>query len=139
MYFIHITQIYLNQNLLSVVFRKPNVEIHNLQPSQILTRPLPSLPYSSDTQQFLKKFKFQNSYVTDDEYLKLCSILVKYRNCYAAYKNDVGQMATPFRIRLKPNSKLQTQRLIHYREKLKKLLDELEKTQYYLPNWFYSV
>ena len=38
--------------------RNPNVEIHNLQPSQILNRPLPSLPYSPDTQQFLKKFKF---------------------------------------------------------------------------------
>ena len=111
--------------------RKLNVEVHNSQPSQILTRPLPSLPYSPDTQQFLNKFEFQYSDVTDDEYLTLCSILVKYRNCYATHKNVVGQIATPFRIRPKPNAKLQTQRptkvLIHYREKLKKLLDELEK------------
>ena len=103
--------------------RKPNVEVHNLQPSQILTRPLPSLPYSPDTQQFLNKYKFQYSDVTDDEYLTLCSILVKYRKCYASYKNDVGQRATLFRNRLKPNAKLQTQRPtkvpIGYREKLK--------------------
>ena len=100
-------------------------------PSQILTRPLPPLPYSPDTQQFLNKVKLQYSDVTDDEYLQLCSILVKYRTCYATHKNDVGQIATPFRIRLKPNAKLQTQRPtkvpIHYREKLKTLLDEIEK------------
>ena len=111
--------------------RNPHVEINNLQPSQVLTRPLPPLPYSPDTQQFLNKFKFQYSDVSDEESLQLCSILVKYRTSYATHKNDVGQIATPFRIRLKPNAKLQTQRPtkvpIHYREQLKKLLDELEK------------
>ena len=111
--------------------RNPQIEINNLQPSQILTRPLPPLPYSPDTQQFLHKFKFQYSDVTDEEYLQLCSILVKYRSCYATHKNDVGRITTPFRIRLKPNAKLQTQRPtkspIHYRENLKTLLDELEK------------
>ena len=102
-----------------------------MQPSQILTRPLPPLSYSPDTQQFLNKFKFQYSDVTDEEYLQLCPILVKYRTCYATHKNDVGRIATPFRIRPKSNAKLQTQRPtkvpIHYREKLKTLLDELEK------------
>ena len=111
--------------------RNPQVGINNLQPSQILIRPLPRLPYSPDTQQFLSKFKFQYSDVTDDEYLQLCSILVKYRTCYATHKNDVGQIATPFRNRLKPNAKHQTQRPtkvpIQYREKLKTLLHELEK------------
>ena len=101
-----------------------------LQP-QILHRPFRPLPYSLDTRQFLNKFKFQYSDVTDDEYLKLCSILGKYQNCYATHRNDVGQIATPFRIRLKPNAKLQTQSStkvpIHRREKLKTLLDELEK------------
>ena len=79
----------------------------------------------------LNEFKFQYSEVTDKEYLQLCSILVKYRNCYATHKNDVGQIATLFRIRLKPNAKLQTQKPtkvpIHYREKL---LDELEKPNF---------
>ena len=111
--------------------RNPQVEINNLQPSQILTRPLPPKPYSPDTQQFLNKFKFQYSDVTDEEYLQLCSILVKCRTCYATHKNDVGQIATPLRIRPKPNAKLQIQRPtkvpLHYREKLKTLLDELEK------------
>ena len=65
------------------------------------------------------------------KFINKLHILVKYRTCYATHKNDVGQIATPFRIRLKPNAKLQTQRPtkvpIHYRKKLKTLLDELEK------------
>ena len=46
-------------------------------------------------------------------------------------KNDVGKISTPFRIRIKENCKLQTQRSskvpIHYRDRLNKFLLELEK------------
>ena len=46
-------------------------------------------------------------------------------------KMTVGKISTPFRVRLKPNANLQTQRPtkvpIHYREKLNALLEELEK------------
>ena len=56
--------------------------------------------------------------------------MVKYQHCYATHCNDVGKIATPFRVRLKSNAKLQTQRPskvpTHYRDKRKKLLDELE-------------
>ena len=111
--------------------KKSNIKKNNLQPSQLLNRPLPSLPYSSDVQQLLKKFKFQYSDVTDDEYSKLCAILVKYQHCYATHRDDGDKIPTLFRIRLKPNAKLQTQRPIkvrtQYKEKLMKLLVELEK------------
>ena len=44
---------------------------------------------------------------------------------------DVGKISTPFRIRIKENCNLQTQRPskvpIHYRDRLNKLLIELEK------------
>ena len=40
----------------------------------------------------------------------MCQILVKYQSCYATHRNDVGQISTPFCIRLEPNAKLQTQR-----------------------------
>ena len=47
------------------------------------------------------------------------------------HKNDVGKSATPFRIRLKPNAQLLTQRhsevSIHYRDELNNLLKEVEK------------
>ena len=58
-------------------------------------------------------------------------MLLKYKSCYATHKNDVGKISTPFRIRLKPNAQLLTQRPskipIHYRDKLNNLLIELEK------------
>ena len=57
--------------------------------------------------------------------------MIDNQNCYAKHKNDVGKISTPFRIRIKDNCKLQTQRPskvpIHYRDRLTKLLLELEK------------
>ena len=56
--------------------------------------------------------------------------MVKYQHCNSTHRHDVGKIATLFKIRLKPNAKLQTQRPtkvpIYYRDKLKILLDELE-------------
>ena len=79
----------------------------------------------------MKKFNFEYSDLTDTEYVNLCSILINNQNCYAKYKNDVGKTSTPFRIRIKENCKLQTQRPskvpIHYRDRLDELLLELEK------------
>ena len=98
--------------------KKANIGINNLQASQFLNRPLPSPTYSPNTQHFVMKYKFQYPDVTDEEYLKLCVISVKYQHCYATHRNDVGKIASSFRIRLKPNAKLQTQKPtkipIHY-------------------------
>ena len=85
----------------------------------------------SDNLKFINKFNFQFSDLTDTEYITLCNMLLKYKTCYATHKNDVGKISTPFRIRLKPNAQLLTQRPskvpIHYRDKLNSLLKELEK------------
>ena len=58
-------------------------------------------------------------------------MLLKYKTCYATHKNDVGRISTPFRIRLKLNAHLMTQRpfkvAIHDRDKFNALLKELEK------------
>ena len=68
--------------------------------------------------------------MTDTEYINLCNIFINNQNCYAKHRNDVGEISTSFRIRLKENCKLQTQRPskvpIHYRDRLNKLLVELE-------------
>ena len=94
-------------------------------------RIFPSLPYTSENLKFIKKFNFQFSDLTDTEYITLCNMLLKYKTCYATHKNVVGKFSTPFRIRLKPNAQLMTQRPskvpIHYRDKLNVLLKELEK------------
>ena len=69
--------------------------------------------------------------MTDTEYVNLCKIFIKNQHCYAKHKNDVGKISTPFRVRIEENCKLQTQRPskvpIHYRDRLNKLLTELEK------------
>ena len=58
-------------------------------------------------------------------------MILKYKTYYATHKNDVGKISTLFRIRLKPNAQLMTQRPskvpIHYIDKLNALLKELEK------------
>ena len=103
----------------------------NLRPSDKIRKDFPPLPYSTENQQFLKKFNFEYSDLTDTEYVNLCNILINNQNCYAKHKNDVGKISTPFRIRIKDNCKLHTQRPskvpIHYRDRLNKLLLELEK------------
>ena len=68
---------------------------------------------------------------TNTEYITLCNLLPKNKTCNATHENDVGKNST-FRIRLKPNAQLITQRPskvpIHYRDKLNNtLLKELEK------------
>ena len=69
--------------------------------------------------------------MVDEEYVNLCNILINNQRCYAKRRNDVGKISTAFRIRIKENCKLQTQRPskvpIHYRDRLNKLLVEHEK------------
>ena len=109
--------------------------LYNVQPTSHTPekRIFPPLPYTSDNLKFINKFEFQFSDLTDTEYITLCTMLLKYKPCYATHKNDVGKISTPFRIRLKPNAQLLTQRPsftlqvpILYRDKLNALL-KLEK------------
>ena len=107
--------------------------LYNVQPTSHNSekRTFPSLPYTSENLKFINKFNFQFSDLTDTENITLCNMLLKYKTCYANHKNDVGKISTPFRIRLKPNAQLMTQRPskvpIHYGDKLNVLLKELEK------------
>ena len=106
--------------------------LYNVQPTSHSSQPriFPSLQYSPENLKFVNKFNFQFFDLTDTEYVTLCNLLLKYKTCYATHKNDVGKIATPFRIRLKPNAQLIKQHPskvpIHYRDKLNTLLKELE-------------
>ena len=107
--------------------------LYNVQPTSHTSekRIFPSLPYTSENLKFINKFNFQFSDLTETEYITLCNMLLNYKTCYATHKNDVGKISIPFRIRLKPNAQLMTQRPpkvpFHYRDKLNVLLKELEK------------
>ena len=103
----------------------------NLRPSDKIRKDFPPIPYTAENQQFIKKFNFEYSDLTETEYVNLCNIIINTQHCYAKHKNDVGKISTPFRIRITENCKLQTQRPskvpIHYRDHLNKLLTELKK------------
>ena len=107
--------------------------LYNVQPTSATSekRIFASLPYTSENLKFINKFNFQFSDVLDTEYITLCNTSLKNKTCYATHKNDVGKISTLFRVRLKPNAQLITQRPskvpIHYRDKLNALLKELEK------------
>ena len=114
-------------------FDTPHSTIYNVQPTSDTTksRTFPTLPYSEDNPQFINKPSSQFSDLTDTEHVTLCSLLVKHKKCYATHKKDVCKIATPIRIRSKPNAQLLTQRPsevpYQYPEKLKNLHKELEK------------
>ena len=80
--------------------------LYNVQPTSQTSKPrvFPSLPYSTENLKFINKFNFHFSDLTNTEYITICNLLLKYRTCYATHKNDVGKIATPFRIRLEPNA-----------------------------------
>ena len=86
--------------------------LYNVQPTSHTSekRIFPSLPHTSENLKFNNKFNFQFSDLKDTKYIALCNMLLKYKTCYATHKNDVGKISTPFRIRLKPNAQLMTQR-----------------------------
>ena len=81
-----------------------------LRPSDKIRKDFPPLPHTAENQQFIKKFNFEYSDLTDTEYINHCNILINNQHCYAKHKNDVGKISTPSRIRIKENCKLQTQR-----------------------------
>ena len=130
-----ISQSFLEINKIEINDKTLQLLIHsitgNLRPSDKIRKYFPSLPYTIENIQFIKKFNFEYSDLTDSEDVQLCNILVNNQKCYAKHKNDVGEISTPFRIRIKENCKLQTQRpskvRIHYRNGLNKLLVEFEK------------
>ena len=98
--------------------------LYNVQPTSNTSkhRVFPSLPYTTESFEFISKFNFQFSALADTEYITLCNLLLKYKTWYAPHQNDVGKIANPFRIRIKPNAQLINQRPssvpIHYRDKL---------------------
>ena len=118
-----------------------NKTVCNIHPSQnSVSRVFPPLPYCNESLQFLKIFQFQYPDLNGFKYNRLCKIFVENRDCYATRRNDVGKVSTPFRIRLKPVSNLQTQKhttfFLHYKEKLNNFLDALQEKGVKRTSWF---
>ena len=112
---------------------KPN-SLYNLQPSSRNTkrRILPSVPYVTENLNIIDKLNCQFYDLTDTEYVTLCNLLIKQKNCYATNKVDVGKTSNLFRIRFKPNAQLMSKRPskvpIHFRDKVSAHLKKNLKT-----------
>ena len=66
----------------------------NIRPSDKVIKDFPSLSYTTENLQFIKKkFNFEYSDLTDTEYVNLCNILINNQNCYAKYRNDVEKIS----------------------------------------------
>ena len=89
------------------------------------------LQYSKQKLQFLKKFNFQNSDISDSEYIQLCKFLVENKHCYATHSKDIGNFSVPSPRSMEHEAKLSSQRSCkiptHYRAKLNNVLDDLQK------------
>ena len=53
----------------------------NLRPSDKIRKEFPSLPYTKENEQFIKKFNFEYSDLTDNEDVNLCNILINKQHC----------------------------------------------------------
>ena len=60
----------------------------NLRPSDEIRKDFPSLPSTAENQQFIKKFNFEYSDLTDNENVNLCNILINNQHCYANHRNE---------------------------------------------------
>ena len=87
----------------------------NLRTSDKIRKDFPPLPYSTENQQFIKKFNFEHSDLTDTEYVNLCNILINNQNCYAKHKNDVGKIFLPSELELKKTVNFKHKDLLKYR------------------------
>ena len=79
---------------------------------------------------YVKKFDFQYSDITDEEMILLIDLLVDARDVYSQQKFDVGKTLQNFHVTLKPNNELKRQQpskvSLHLKEKLQKLLTQLK-------------
>lgn len=89
--------------------------------------------YSKTEKEFLRKFDFSETDLTDDELEYLIRILIEDKDVYSHHKYDVGKINQKFHVKLKENSELKKQRPsrvpLHYQSKLETLLEELQKAE----------
>ena len=80
--------------------------------------------------EFLLKFNFFQTDLTNDEFALLARILQEDQDVYSKFQKDVGQIKQQFSVKIKPGSELKAQRPSkvpdHYRNKLEALLEQLE-------------
>ena len=87
--------------------------------------------YTESEKEFIQMFNFQHSHLTQNEFEKVVTIILDYRQVYATTKFDVGKTKVKLNLPIKKDAIFKKQRIskvpIHLRERIQKLLDVLEK------------
>ena len=88
---------------------------------------------TADQQKFLTMFNFQHSQITQNEFDKLATQLIKNSSVYATSKFDIGKVSSSLHLPIKPDAVFKKQRAskvpIHLHDKVKvnRLLNILEQ------------
>ena len=82
---------------------------------------------------YVKRFDFQYSDITDNELTLLIDMLIDSKDVYSLHKFDVGKTQRKFHVILKPNVELKRKQAnkvpLHLRDKLEKLLTQFEDAE----------
>ena len=92
---------------------------------------LNSNKYSEQDKEFIQMFDFQHSHLTQEEFEKVVTIILHYKQVYAMTKFDIGKTKVKLTLPIKTDAIFKKQRIskvpIHLRERIQKLLDVLKK------------
>ena len=87
--------------------------------------------YTKSEKKFIQMFDFQHSNLTQEEFKKIVTIILEYKQVYATTKFDVGKTKVKLNLPMKKDAIFKKQRIskvpIHLRERIQKLLDVLKK------------
>ena len=89
------------------------------------------IKYTKQEKEFIQMFDFQHSHLTQEQFEKVVSIILNYKQVYARTKFDVGKTKEKLNLPMKKDAIFKEQIIskitIHLREKIQKLLDFLKK------------
>ena len=87
--------------------------------------------YSEQDKEFIQMFDFQHSHLTQEEFGKVVTIILHYKQVYETTKFDVGKTKVKLNLPMKTDAIFKKQRIskvpIHLRERIQKLLDVFKK------------
>ena len=87
--------------------------------------------YPEQDKEFIQMFDFQHSHLTQEQFEKVVTIILHYKQVYATTKFDVGKTKVKLNLPMKTDAIFKKQRIrklpIHLGERIQKLLDVLKK------------
>ena len=93
--------------------------------------------YTETEKEVVQMFDFQHSYLTQEQFEKVVTIILMYKQVYATTKFDVGKTKVKLNLPMKEDDIFKKQRIskvpIHLRDGIQKLLDVLKKYDIILP------